>query len=101
MLPDEKRMSAVGKEVDAREGRQARARKERMEARRACQWNRQIRLAAHTSSRASACLNTRIVVFTPTKGKVLPMMTPTLATVSLLIKRLRLGVLPSGYSLEG
>ena len=36
-----------------------------------------------TSSRASACLNTLIVVFTVTKGKLQLKRNPTLATVSL------------------
>jgi hypothetical protein len=36
-----------------------------------------------TSSRASACLNTLIVVFTVTKGKLRLMRNPMLATVSL------------------
>jgi hypothetical protein len=39
----------------------------------------------HTSSRDKACLNTFIVVFTSTKGKVRPAIIPTLATVSLSI----------------
>ena len=43
-----------------------------------------IRPSAHTSSRAIACLKTRIAVFTVTKGKGLCMISPTLATVSLL-----------------
>ena len=41
----------------------------------------------HTSSRDKACLNTLIVVFTSTKGKVGLEITPTLATVSLSINR--------------
>jgi hypothetical protein len=43
-----------------------------------------------TSSRESACLNTRIVVLTPTKGKDRPMIIPTLSTVSLWINSFQL-----------
>jgi len=43
--------------------------------------------ASHTSSRDKACLNSLIVVFLCTKGKVLRLTTPTLPTVSLSINR--------------
>jgi hypothetical protein len=46
-------------------------------------WGVRMFRLTHTSSRDRACLNTRILLLAPTKGRVRRLRTPTLPTVSL------------------